>query len=206
MQKFLATIIVLICSFSAPAFADSINSVDFGELDVGAKIVGPVGPDVEVSLINADGHSVGDLRSSVNCPSGFTKCMPSDNPSGTIYTYSHTVIPGLDKPNDQPFPQPSTVLALDDLTRFELGFEAAGFNGVAGYDFGEADTAGVSFTIEQTESGELVWMADSEDWDTGEPITFFWQTTQQPVGPNGIYSISNSTSHGAGKGPVPAAK
>ncbi len=132
--------------------------------------------------------------------------MPSDNPSGTIYTYSHTVIPGLDKPNDQPFPQPSTVLALDDSTRFELGFEAAGFNGVAGYDFGEADTAGVSFTIEQTESGELVWMADSEDWDTGEPITFFWQTTQQPVGPNGIYSISNSTSHGAGKGPVPAAK
>lgn len=206
MQRFLATTIVLSCAVSAPAFADVINGVDLGELNVGAKIIGPVGPDVEVSLINADGHSVGDLRSSVSCPSGFTECMPTDNPSGTVYTYPHTVTPGQDQPNDQPFPQPSTVVNFDDVNRFELGFEAAGFNGVAGYDFGEADTAGVSFSIEQTESGELVWMTDSDGWDTGEPITFVWQTTQPPVRPGGVYSISNSTGHGAGKGPVPALK
>lgn len=205
MQRFLATTIVLSCAVSAPTFADAINGVDFGGLDVGAKIIGPVGPDVELSLINADGHSVGDLRSSVSCPSGFTKCRPSGNPSSTVYTYSHTVIPGLDKPNDQPFPQPSTVLDFDDVNRFKLGFEATGFNGVAGYDFGEADSAGVSFTIEHTESGQLVWTANSEGWDTGEPITFFWQTTKPPVGPTGVYSISNSTGHGDGKGPVPAA-
>ncbi|MDF0751534.1 PEP-CTERM sorting domain-containing protein [Marinobacter sp. 71-i] len=208
MQRFVPNIILLSFFVSASASASSITGVDLGALDVGAKIVGPVGPDVEVSLINADGDSVGDLRSSVSCPSGFTKCTPSSNSPGTIYTYSHTVIPGVDQPNDAPFPKPSTVLGFDDVGTFSLGFAAEGFNGVAGYDFGEADAAGVGFTIELADSGELVWMTDSEgwDWDTGEPITFFWQTTRPPAGPGGVYSISNATGDGTGNGPVPAAK
>lgn len=186
--------------------AEPIKRMDFGKLDLGAKIVGPVGPGVEVSLINSDETSVGDLRSSVNCPSGLTKCFPSKNPAGSVYTYSHTVTPGRDKPNDPPFPQPENVLGFDDVNGFGLDFEAAGFNGVAGYDFAEADAAGVSFSIERTESGRLVWATDSDDWDTGEPITFFWQTTHAPVGPTGVYTIWNGTGRGAGKGPVPAAR
>lgn len=206
MQRFAPSIILLGFFVSASASASLVSGVDLGALDVGAKIVGPVGPEVEVSLINADGDSVGDLRSSVSCPSGYTECLPSENAPGTVYTYSHTVIPGVDLPNDPPFPKPPTVLGFDDVARFELGFAAAGFNGVAGYDFGEADAAGVSFVIEMTDSGALAWTTDSEGWDTGEPITFFWQTTQPPEGPGGVYSISNTIGNGTGYGPVPTAQ
>lgn len=205
MRRFIS-IVLLSYFFSAAASAGPITATDLGALDTGAKIVGPVGPDVEVSLINADGDSVGDLRSSVSCPSGFTECVPPDNGPGTIYTYSHTVIPGVDKPNDPPFPNPAIVLDFDNVSRFDLGFAATGFNGVAGYDFAEADAAGVSFAIEESDSGELVWMTDSGDWDTGEAITFFWQTTQPPKGPGGVYMISNESGSGKGNGPVPIAK
>ncbi|GAA3960517.1 hypothetical protein GCM10022278_18290 [Allohahella marinimesophila] len=108
-------------------------------------------------------------------------------------------------PNDPPFPEPVTVVDFDGVELFELGFEAYGFNGVAGYDFSEADLAGVNFSIDQGASGSLAWIADGQGWGTGEAITFFWQSTQAPAGPGGLYSISNPTGSGAGAGPVPVA-
>lgn len=185
--------------------ASPISSNDFDVLNIGAKIVGPVGPDVEVSIINGDGNSVGDLSSSVSCPEGFTTCVPSNNSPGTIYTYAHTVIPGFDKVNDAPFPNPPVVLAFDNVQNFKLGYEAVGFNGIAGYSFSNAASANVNFDIDLNNAGELVWSTTTDEWDSEEQITFFWQTTQAPSGPGGVFAISNPESMATGVGPVPAA-
>jgi len=168
--------------------------------------VGPVGPEVDATFVNAGGDGVGDLISSVSCPDGFAACMPPNNPQGTIYTYAHTATPGVDLPNDPPFPSPDTILPLDDVTQFGLGFAAEGFNGVAGFSFSEAAAAvGTpgAVAIERLDDGSLVWSVSTDDWDTGEPITFFWQTMQPPSGPGGIYAISNALTSGSGNGPLP---
>ena len=190
---------------STAAISTPIIATDFNSLNLGAMIVGPVGPEVEVSLSNTIGDSLGDLRSSVSCPDGFTNCLPATNVAGTIYTYTHTVIPGVDNPNDAPFPNPVTVLPFDDVLGFSLGFEATGFNGVAGYSFSDASVAGVSFDIELEATGELIWTTDSDNWDTAEEITFFWQTTQAPSGPAGVFSINSSSGSASGQGPLPTA-
>ena len=188
---------------STVAVATPIIAVDFDSLNLGPMIVGPVGPEVEVSLLNSDGDSLGDLRSSVSCPAGFTSCLPPANDAGTIYTYAHTVIPGVDNPNDAPFPNPPTVLPFNDVLGFSLGFEAVGFNGIAGFSFGDASTADINFDIDISVDGELTWVTDSDGWDTSEEITFFWQTTQAPSGPAGIFSINNSLDSASGRGPLP---
>lgn len=200
-----AVCVLIFLLFSQSSNATAITSVNYDTLLIGAKIVGPVGPDVEVSLINLNGDSVGDLSSSVSCPDGFTACEPPLNASGTIYTYTHTVIPGVDNPNDAPFPNPGTVLPFDDVSQFSLGFAATGFNGVAGYSFTDAANANVEFSIELLPSGEISWVTNNMDWDTGETITFFWQTTQAPSGPGGTFNISNSNGSASGAGPIPTA-
>ena len=206
MHNIYASRVGLFISFmfaSSIAHSVIIPVTDLDSLNLGAKIVGPVGPDVEVSLIDGNGDSVGDLSSSVSCPDGFTSCAPPANPSGTIYTYRHTLIPGVDLPNDTPFTPPTNVLAFDDVIGFSLGFEAIGFNGIAGYSFTDAGNAGVTFDIEQNTFGELVWSTNSDDWDSTEAITFFWQTTQPPSGPGGIFNINNANGSASGNGPIP---
>ena len=109
------------------AVAVTIEATNLDGLSLGVKIVGPVGPDVETSFVNTSGEAVGDLSSSVSCPSGFSACIPPDNPAGTIYTYIHVVTPGVDLPNDPPFPAPDVSVPFDQVTEFTLGFPATGF-------------------------------------------------------------------------------
>ena len=175
---------------------------------LGARIVGPVGPTVDTSLVNAAGESVGDLQGSVSCPVGFASCVPPNNPAGTIYTYVHGITPGVDFPNDPPFPQPTVVGSFDDVTKFSLGFPAEGFNGVAGFSASDTNAAlgpGGQFGIELLSDGSLQWTANGAGWGTGETIAFFWQTTQPPSGPGGIYTVSNGVTSGSGRGPLPTA-
>ena len=140
-----------------------LTATNLDSLPLGAQIVGPVGPTVDTSLVNAAGESVGDLQGSVSCPAGFAACVPPNNPAGTIYTYVHGVTPGVDFPNDPPFPQPTVVVPFEDVTEFSLGFRAEGFNGVAGYSFSEAVNAlgaGGEFGIELLSDGSLRWTAE----------------------------------------------
>lgn len=190
--------------------AQAITPVDLGGLVLGAKIDGPVGPEVNASLVNSSvaDQSLGDLVSSVSCPDGLGVCDPSSNPPGTIYTYIHTVTPGVDSANDGPFAQPATVAATNGVTEFRLAFSAQGFNGVAGYLFSDATTAlggADGLDIEQLADGSLLWTVSgsTSGWDTAQPISFFWQTTQPPSGPGGVYSISNGIVSGSGAGPLP---
>lgn len=203
LPRIAQTVLLLAVSFTS--FALPIISSNFDELPLGAKITGPVGPEVETSLVNSSGQAIGDLASSVSCPVGLLECSPPSNPPGTIYTYVHQVIPGIDLPNDAPFPHPFEVIPFENVGEFSLGFSASGFNGIAGYSFSEAAAADVSFDIDISATGILRWIADSANWGTDEQVTFFWQTTQPPVGPGGSYAIANAQDSGAGAGPLPLA-
>lgn len=187
--------------------AVALEPTNLDELLLGEKIVGPVGPDVETTFVNGEGEGIGDLSSSVSCPAGFTSCIPPENPAGTVYTYIHEVTPGVDLPNDPPFPSPETVLPIDDARSFQLGFEAAGFNGVAGYSFSEAEAAleGDDMpTVEELEDGRLIWnIPESVEWNAGETISFFWQTSQNPSGPGGEYGLASEEQAGMAAGPLP---
>lgn len=190
------------------AQAVPVPAVDFDGLSLGATIVGPVGPTVDTTFVDAgSGNGIGDLVSGVICPAGISPCAPPTNPAGTIYTYFHQVTPGIDTPNDAPFPAPGTIVPLDGVTGFSLGFAAAGFNGIAGFSFGEAAAAVTQIddlVIDLSVSGELSWTLPTvAGWDTGETITLFWQTTQPPSGPGGQYNLANPSLAGAANGPLP---
>lgn len=202
-----AAIIGLVSIAAPQAQAATFAPTDLDSLSLGAKIVGPVGPEVETTFVNASGEGIGDLSSSVSCPAGFSSCLPPANPAGTLYTYIHQVTPGVDFPNDPPFPAPGVVLPVEGVEAFRLNFPASGFNGVAGYSFSEAaaalgDTS--NLTVEEANDGSLVWRAPADaGWDTSETISFFWQTTQNPSGPGGIYGLLGDGQSGTANGPVP---
>lgn len=193
--------------------AAPITATDLSTLPLGAKIVGPVGPEVEttISFTDPSGNVIGiaDLISSVSCDARFTTdCSATAVAafSDVVYTYQHQVIPGMDLPNDPPFPAPDSVIQFDGVTEFRLQFPAHGFLGVAGFDFGQTNAAinRVDISIAQLSNGSLVWtLPNGSNWDTGERITFFWQTTQRPSGPGGAYAASNQTLDGVGNGPIP---
>lgn len=194
---------------SHSANAILLTPVDLNSLTLGANIVGPVGPTVEASFVNGSSESLGDIRSGVACPGGFATCAPASNPAGTIYTYVYEIAPGIDAfPNDAPFPQPPLAApAFDNVTEFHLDF-SPGSNGVAGFDFGQASSAlgaGADFQIELL-NDSLSWTVSGgiSNWNTGEIIRFFWQTTQAPTGPGNIYGIDNSLDAGGAVGPSPA--
>lgn len=213
MFSAIATTACLALFISSVTYAAPIVATNLSALSLGAKIMGPVGPDVETTLTFTDsgGSVVGiaDLSSSVSCDARFAfDCSDTDvaSFSNVIYTYQHQIIPGVDLPNDRPFPAPDSVVPFNGVTEFRLQFPAHGFLGVAGFDFDQVSTAigGTSIRIEQLGDGSLVWtLPNGSGWDTGESITFFWQTTQRPSGPGGVYAATNQTLNGVGNGPIP---
>tara|TARA_R110002110_G_scaffold236683_1_gene452611 strand:+ start:111 stop:752 length:642 start_codon:yes stop_codon:yes gene_type:complete len=208
MECMRAVSVAVAVVFASPALADGpITLQDFNTLVLGATIVGPVGPEVEASLIGPDGASVGDINSRVQCPDGVETCAPPKLPAGTVYTYIHEITPGADRPNDTPFARPDQVVSMDGANLFRLGRKSEGFTGVAGYSFSEAKAATGTeqpFTISADADGRLVWRAsDAHPWKTGQTVTFFWQTTQPPVGPRDGFTLSNGQMSGTGIGPAP---
>ena len=99
------------------------------------------------------------------------------------------------------------VLSLDGVREFSLTFAAEGFTGLAGYSFSEATAAlgaDNGFSIKQLADNSLRWRVRKDTgWDTNETISFFWQTTQAPSGPGGIYSLANASQSGLANGPLP---
>ena len=61
---------------AAEALARNFEAGDFLDLQLGAKIVGPQGEEVESALANAEGNFA-DLRSFVACPAGMDPCDPA---------------------------------------------------------------------------------------------------------------------------------
>jgi hypothetical protein len=183
-----------------------IAPTDFASLTLGGTIRGPVGRDIEASLISGD-VAVGDISSRVQCPDGVDRCVPDQLEDGTIYTYVYEIRPGFDDPNDEPFAMPDEVVAVQRARSFGLTFPAYGFTGVAGYSVFDsedvlADGLNASISCEQ---GRIIWTFPEESgWGSGETITFFWQTTQPPTGPTGVYRFTADEHEASGIGPMPA--
>ncbi|MDJ0532085.1 MAG: hypothetical protein QNJ70_06245 [Xenococcaceae cyanobacterium MO_207.B15] len=173
-----------------------IAPTDLDALELGPAIIGPLGPEVPGTFVTNDAVEIGNLRSSVFCPIGTEQAdCPSD--SVETYIYRHIVTP-----------------SLNDITSFTAGFPVAGFTGVAGYSFSESGLAGgngsdTDFNIVFNDDTDetLVWgLSNDSDlfFDSGETITFFWQSIIPPAGPIGSYSLSNSED-GTAIGPAPVA-
>jgi len=189
----------------APSDPRTLVAADFGELELGAKIEGPVGPEVEASII-VDGRSIGDIVSYVACPAEYDECDPEDMPEGTVYTYVHTVRPGVDDPNDPPFMRPVGLDEVEAATLFETVREARGFTGAIGFDRKQVEEAlGPDGTIRvQDDNGALAWrIVGGDGWSTGEPITFFWQSTMPPAGPAEAFALRADQKIAMASGPFP---
>lgn len=191
--------------------ATMIAASELLDLTDRAFVVGPVGPTVDSGLNTADAN-YGDFSGGAACPEGFVTCDPSTNPVGTIYTYAQTVTLGLNTiendvpPSGAPLPADIFLNASDPqdpgfVLFYSLNFVPAGFTGVAGYDFAQARAADVSFNIFETNTG-LLWNTVG-DWTTGETITFFFESTQAPAGPGGVYSIGFADEVASARGPIP---
>ena len=194
----------------AEIVARSLETGDFLSLDLGAKIVGPQGPEVKGALSNAQGNFA-DIRSYVACPAGMDPCDPETAPDGTVYTYVHVVYPGED---DDPSTGSGTGNDSSDIeraTQFRMTRPAHGFNGMAGYSQAEAVSAiGAKAEVSLTcEDGGLVWAVSAggggNQWEQGEPLTFYWQSTLPPAGPAEAYEIEVDGTRAAGSGPYPGA-
>ncbi|WP_379546908.1 hypothetical protein ACFCW2_12830 [Qipengyuania sp. DSG2-2] len=194
----------------AALLADAIPAGDFADLELGAKIIGPRGPEVKVAMSNEAG-AFADMTSYVACPAGMATCDPSEAPEGTVYTYVHTVFPGED--NDAATGSgsgaDSSTVELAEL--FRMTGPAHGFTGNAGFSRAEANAAvGDKVMVTVTcQDGALAWTIDAgeggDQWAQAEPITFFWQSTLPPAGPANRYEITANYTTATGEGPYPAA-
>ncbi|MDA7787848.1 hypothetical protein N8940_01280 [Sphingomonadaceae bacterium] len=183
---------------------------DFLDLQLGAKIVGPQGPEVEGALSNAEGNFA-DIRSYVACPAGMDPCNPKTAPEGTVYTFVHTVFPGEDNQDDSGSGQANNSSDIERATAFRMTAPAHGFTGSAGYAKASVLAAiGDKATVVVTcVDGALVWTVDAGEggnqWEQAEPVTFYWQSTLPPAGPSDKYAIEANYTTATGPGPYPAA-
>lgn len=192
----------------AAALAAAMRAGDFGDLQLGAKVVGPQGPEVNSTLSTAEGNFA-DMRSYVACPSGMPDCDPASAPDGTVYTYVHVVYPGEDNNADTGAGTGNDSSDVERATSFRMTRPATGFTGNAGYSKAEAMAAvGEKADVVLTcDAGALVWTVSAGDggdqWEQGEPLTFWWQSTVPPAGPADAYQIVANYTEASGDGPYP---
>lgn len=193
------------------AMAAALDAGDFADLQLGAKIVGPQGPEVIGAMSNAEGNFA-DIRSFVACPAGMDPCNPKSAPAGTVYTYVHVVYPGADNSAKTGSGQGNTSSDIERATAFKMTMPAHGFNGVAGYSKAEAQSAigAKADVVISCKDGALAWTVDAGDggnqWEQAEPLTFYWQSTLPPAGPAKAYAIDANYAEAIGSGPYPSAK
>ena len=193
----------------AEALARALEAGDFADLQLGAKIVGPQGPEVKSTLATAEGNFA-DITSYVACPAGMDPCDPATAPAGTIYTYVHTVYPGEDNDPTTGAGTGNDSSDIEIAEAFKLLQPAHGFTGKVGYSKMEAlaavgETADVVITCS---GGSIVWTINAVDksntWEQAEPITFYWQSTLPPAGPADVYALVANYTEARGTGPYPA--
>lgn len=195
----------------AEAMTKDVEPGDSADLQLGAKIVGPQGPEVKTSLTNEAGV-LADITSYVACPAGMEECDPKTAPDGTIYTYVHIVYPGEDMDPTTGAGDGPDDIDVEIATAFKMTAPAHGFTGVAGFSKAEAIAAAgekVQVVVTCEEDGSLIWTVNAGDggdqWEDAEPLTFWWQSTLPPAGPASNYEIRANEVSGTGDGPYPAA-
>ncbi len=112
---------------------------------------------------------------------------------GSQYTYVHTVTPSI-----------NNNFVLD------TAFTVAGYTGVAGWSFSDADAAGGDgddgdfFQVEGTQLGwvSTIGLPFTFGWNANEPISFFFVSTKPPtLGDYNLIGLESGTA--AGFAPVP---
>jgi len=190
--------------------AEALETGDFADLELGAKIVGPEGPEVKSRLTNETG-AFADITSYVACPAGMEECDPATAPEGTVYTYVHMIYPGEDNDPTTGSGDGADASDVETTEAFRMTMPSHGFTGSVGYSRAEAGAAigqpmlilascheqGIAWTVEEGDGGE--------QWGQGEPITFYWQSTLPPAGPADAYEVFANYTAAGGPGPYPAA-
>ncbi len=199
--------------------ANGLVVADYDALTLGPRIVGPVGATVDASLATPLA-AIGDIESWVACPATLSTdlagdkagtlsaCEPGNLPKGTVFTYVHSVAPGIDRPNDRPFAQPEAIDAVKEVTAFRVAVPLTGFTGKAGYSISDARKAlgpDAKFTV-QCLAKAIVYSVEGSNkaWRKGVAIRFFWQSTAAPAGPAPGYELAADGKRGQGSGPAPA--
>ncbi|MBH5322554.1 hypothetical protein [Aurantiacibacter sediminis] len=190
--------------------AQSRDVTDFADLELGAKIVGPQGPEVKSRMVNAEA-AFADITSYVACPLGMDPCDPATAPEGTIFTYVHIVYPGEDNDPTTGSGDGNDSSDVETMEAFRMTMPSHGFTGVAGYSIAEAQAAlgEIGTIVVSCHEGGIAWTVEEGDggdqWEQAEPITFFWQSTLPPAGPSEAYEVFANYTAAQGPGPYPAA-
>lgn len=186
----------------------ALVAADFDTLELGAKIEGPQGPEVE-TVLSAGNSEIGRMVSFVACSEGVTDCKPAALPEGTVYTYVHRVTLSEAAPEASPAPSPSADgIAETSATLFRTTRPATGFNHAIGYSRSEAEAALGDPDVIAIASNEshLVWqVAEGATWKPGSTITFWWTSTVPPQGPEEAYLLEVEGEQAKATGPFPAA-
>jgi hypothetical protein len=117
----------------------------------------------------------------------------------SVFTYTHLVTP-----------------TLNNIREFLTGFAPLGFNGVAGFSFGDASSAGCAagngscFTMDLAGDGSIHWATNFpptppnrfDGWDAGEGITFFFQSVFGPTA-TGDYTLNQKRKVGTAQSFAP---
>lgn len=193
--------------------ADALDAAlppgDFSDLELGARVVGPQGPEVEAAMSNPEGIFA-DIRSYVACPAGMDPCDPETAPKGTIYTYVHVLVPGGDNDASKGSGNGADNSHVEHAMAFRMIQRAHGFTGNAGYSKAEAMAAmgKMGDVVMTCDDGKLIWTLNSGDggdqWAHKEPVTFYWQSTLPPAGPAEAYELHVDYTKAGAPGPFPA--
>ncbi|MWV28089.1 hypothetical protein GRF63_09230 [Erythrobacter sp. GH3-10] len=178
----------------------TLVAAGFADTKLGPRIVGPEGDEVAGELVR-EGQKIADIVSYVACPApkkdevAAEECVPADQPEGAVYTYVHRVTP-VDLADE-----------LDTPLLFRTTKAAHGFANNIGFDRDQAEAVlGEGYSIRvQEDNGALLWRVEiSNGWHSGEELTFFWQSTLPPEGPQKAYAVGTENGRAEGNGPFPA--
>lgn len=188
----------------------TLIAADLDLTALGPKIEGPQGTEVE-TVLSAGNREIGRMVSYVACPEDAETCVPGDMPEGTVYTYVHRItLADADESSAEAPPSPDAhETGETGATLFRTTREAAGFVASIGYSSAEAEAAlGFADAISITaDSGQLIWrVTRGEGWKPGTAITFWWQSTVPPQGPEQAYLVEVDGEQAQATGPFPAAE
>ncbi|WP_421991280.1 hypothetical protein [Qipengyuania sp.] len=172
---------------------------------LGAKIVGPQGPEVE-TVLSAGNRQIGTLVSYVACPAGVAACNPSEMSAETAYTYVHRITLADADETAEAAPTDGPEVVETAPTLFRTIRKASGFNQSIGYSTAEAEAAlGDPDAISiSSDNGSLIWrVVRGSGWKPGSTMTFWWQSTLPPQGPAEAYLLEIEGNQVAATGPFP---
>ena len=189
-----------------PAQPRTLVAADLDLSTLGAKIVGPQGPQIE-TVLSAGSAQIGEMVSFVACPEGVETCEPGQMPEGTIYTYVHQITLAQNNEATQDAATTGPEVVESPPTLFRTTEKAHGFNAAVGYSSAQAlDALGSEDAIAITsDDGRLIWrVVEGGGWQPGSTITFWWQSTLPPAGPADAYLLEVEGSQSIARGPYPA--